>query len=189
MVERQHRSEKHSVYSTTDEHTSEGMESGFATQGLTKRRFGVGDDISERTEYPADANPTPTTGYGNHGLSGPVDRHEYQQAPQLPPFDKSPVTEGPSPIIPQPEAYPPFPNWQRISQTPSSPSIYAATLSAADDHYSVHQLPGPSSVAYPDPIPVPNPSYQSGATSRRHSSLRRVKPEAHTAPLGLEDDY
>lgn len=84
----------------------------------------------------------------------------------------------------QPKTYLPFPNWRRVSQTPSSPSVYPATLSVVEDDDSVYQASLPTSISYLKDVPVQNQSYKPSANIKRRSSHRvPVKLGVYTNPL------
>lgn len=154
-------------------------ESGFMTQELTKQRTDGEKGIFYDPRHPrlAGISPRFVVGHRSDNQGGLQDR----QVSQPPPHNRGLLTVDRPPAITQFRPHPVlFPDMRRVSQTPSSPSIYPPTLAMVDDDVSFWQHPNPTSIAYQKRTTFLNQSHNRGAKR----SLRRVpvKPEAYTVP-------
>lgn len=91
--------------------------------------------------------------------------------------------QGPSLTITQSRSYLPFPDRRRVSQTPSSPSIYPPTLAVVNDDVSTCQLPNPTSIPCQKNTTVLDQGYNCGASAKRHTLHRApVEPGIYMTP-------
>ena len=165
--------------------------SGFAAQELTKKWPSVGSDSLREVKHPALAKIS--HGFAasrNQGLDDPLGYEAYRPMPQPPPYDKGPaILNRPLPVA-QPKPCQPFPDWRCVSSTPSSPSIYPATLPLAGDNCSEYQLLSPDSTADQKSMAFSNQSHNRGASAKKLASYEvPTNPGTYTmTQLNPEDD-
>ncbi|KAF9651874.1 hypothetical protein BDM02DRAFT_424900 [Thelephora ganbajun] len=184
---------KHSFLNMTDEHPMEYMESGPSTQGLGRQRNDVEVDALYGIRSPrlAGMNPGIIVNYRDRELDNPKGRQVYRPKPRPNSYGKGPAVVNHSLAVTSSRAFLPFPYWQPVSEAPPSQSIYSTILPVAEDDNLVHQLPTPTSIAYPKATAAPYQSYNWGASARRHSSyMFPVNPETSmvTPPYPEDDD-
>ncbi|KAF9651876.1 hypothetical protein BDM02DRAFT_428576 [Thelephora ganbajun] len=188
-AERQHNQEERPSLSATDKQVTGYAGSGDSTYGLNVQRNDVGNGILYETRNPrlTGINPGIVVNYRDRELDDPFsDRQAYQQNPRPAFYGKGPAAVNHSLAVTSSRAYLPFPSWRPASEISSSPSLYPATPSVTEDGDSVHQLPTPTSVAYPRT--TPNQGYNWGASAKRSSSYRAsAQPEAYRTPPGSDD--
>lgn len=191
MLERQNSLKKPLVIRTPDEQAMEHTESKLSTQGLDRHRSVVRNDTLHETWSPRLAR-------NNHGIivnsrnwdsDDPLARQTYCPKPQNLSYGNGTLHKNHSLMITPSRAYLPFPNWRRVSDTPSCSSVHPSTPPTAEEEPD-HQLPTPTSIACLNPAVVPNPSYSWGASAKNTSSYRSsASHETHmmTTP-DSEDD-
>ena len=149
----------------------------------------IGDDVWRRKRHRHFSGINPGFTAHRRDLDDALDRRTYRPEPRSHPYENGPATATHSLAIIQPKAYSPFPNCRRLSQAPSSPSIYPAALPVAADDDSVHQFSPPTNIARPKNAVVLNKRYSRGTSPKRLGSNRAlVDPETYTmTPLDSED--
>lgn len=166
----------------TDNRALEPMESGFMPRNLAKQRADVEVGASYEVSHPRLAGIIP-----RFAPDYRVDDRDLPMS-QPPPYDKAPSTVGHLSVITQPRAYLPFSNW-RVSETPSSPSIYPPSLSGGDDSDSFCQPPIPTGIARNKNPAAPDQSHNRGINTKKRSVRRvPVKPEVYRTSPDSGDD-
>ena len=166
----------------TEEEAMENAENAFSILGLNRRQNDVWNDTLYRTGTVVDLQ--------NRDSDDRWARQSYQTKRQKTSYGDSTIS-GNYPLITTPSrAYLPFPSWRRFSETPTSPSIYPASLSATDDDEPDHWLSTPTSIAHPKIAVLPSQSYNWGSSAKKPRSRRvPVNPEAYImTPFDSEDD-
>ena len=191
-VERQHRWEKRSSLSTTDEQAMGYAESGSSTHVFNIQRNDIENEVLYETGNPpfAGINPGLIVNYRSANPDDPFsDRHMYQPKPLSASYGRGPTAINHLSTTTPSQAYPPFPNWGHVSGTPSSPSVYPATLSV-EENDEPDQLPTPTTIEYPKLTAAPSQSYNWGASAKKPSSYRvPIRREIYMSPPDSEDDH
>jgi hypothetical protein len=177
LVEGQHNWEKHPTHSTMEKYALEG---GFASRWLGDQRAGMWDDTLYEVgrAYLTEAN----SGFvPNHQGQGPGDPKD-QSTSQPPPYDEGPAAVDHTLKITQSGLYLPSTNPRPISQMPSLPSIYPATLSVVEDDDSIHPLFTPTTFVCPGDTSISDANANCGPNARGCGSHRvPVEFEANMA--------
>lgn len=188
-AEHQYRWERRSSFDATDEQAMGYVESTSSTHGFNVQRNDVGDNVIYETRNPrlAGINPGIVVNYRDQNPEDPFsDRPVYQSMPRQASYGKGPTAINHFSAVTPPQAHLPFPNWRRVSETPSSPSVYATSLPAAEDSES--QPSTPTSFTFRKPTTVPSQSYNWGASAKKPSSYGiPVIPEAYITPPNSDD--
>ena len=185
-TELQHTWEKHSSLSATDE---QGM--GYVENDLNAHRNEAGENVLYETKNPrlAGVNPGIVINYRNQNPDNPFsDRQAYQPDPQLSSNARNPTSINRLSPVPPSQAYLPFPNWRRASDTPSSPSMYPSTLPMTEDDESDCRSPTPTNAAIPKATAGPNQSYNWGASANKPNSYR-INPGPYLTPPNSSDGH
>jgi hypothetical protein len=187
MVGAHHR--RNSTHGNPGRRPLEHAQGGSMAWERTKKRA----DMEEGTFYEArqprlaEIKPAFVVGHRDDVL----DRQVSRPMPKLPLHNKRPLNVDHSFPMSQSKAYLPFPVLQRVSHTPSSPSIYPPTLAVVDDDVSVRQLPNlnPTSYTYQKNATVPDHGHNRSANAKGRSLHRvRVKFGPGTALPDTEGD-
>ena len=192
-TERYHGWEKGSSLSVTDEQAMGYVDSVSSTHGFNVQRNDIEDNVIYETRSPrlAGINPGIVVNYRNQNPDDPFsDRQVYQQKPQPVSHGKGPTTNNRFSITAPYQAHLPFPNWRRVSETPSSPSVYATSLPAVEDGESDHRLPTPTRATFQRTTGGPSQIYNWGASAKKPGSSGSgfpVIPEAYITPPDSDD--
>jgi len=189
-AESRQRWENSSSLNTTDEQAMGYVENTSSAHGFNIQRNDVGENILYETKNPhlAGINSRVVVNYRNPNTDDPFsDRHVCQPKPGPASRGQGHTTIDHLVAVTPSRAYLPFPNWQRVSETPSSPSIYPASLSAEGSD-EPDQLPAPTTIAFSKTPGVPNQSYNWGARAKKLSSHRvPVNPEVYVTQPSSDD--
>lgn len=175
---------------TTDEQAMGYAENGSSTHGFNTQRNDGGNNVLHEAGTPhlAGVDPGATVNHRDQNPNNPfADPHTHPSTLRQGFTGGGPTTVNHlAPITPTP-AYLPVPDWKRVSEAPSSPSVYPASLVIEDDE-SDHQMATPMSAAFPRTTASPNRNYNWGASANKPNSYK-VNPGAYMTPPDTDDEY